>query len=290
MKAYIFPGQGTQYCGMGKELYENPRAKILFEQANDILGFRITDVMFQGSTEDLKQTQITQPAVYLYSVVLAKTLRDFAPDMVAGHSLGEFSALVAAEGLDFEAGLKLVFQRATAMQEACELIPSGMAAVLGLEDEIAEEICNDVKGMVVPANYNCPGQLVISGENKALTEACELIKTKYSKRAILLSVGGAFHSSLMEPARKKLAQAIEKSFIKEPFCPIYQNVSGKAARDPTTIKDLLIKQLTEPVQWKQSIERMISDGASIFIETGPGKVLQGLVKKIYPQIKTCSAH
>lgn len=289
MKAYIFPGQGAQYSGMGRELYEHPKAKALFERANEVLGFRVTDIMFEGSAEDLRQTHITQPAIYIHSVVLANTLDSFAPDMVAGHSLGEFSALVAAGGLDFEAGLELVYQRAMAMQKACELVPSGMAAVLGLEDRIVEDICKDTQGTVVPANYNCTGQLVISGEKRALEKASETMKNKGAKRVIMLEVGGAFHSPLMEPARKKLAEAIKKAFIKRPCCPIYQNVQGRGCEDPDIIKNHLIEQLTAPVRWRQSIEKMIADGANVFIETGPGKVLQGLVKKIHPQVKTCSA-
>ncbi|WP_103327971.1 ACP S-malonyltransferase [Bacteroidetes bacterium endosymbiont of Geopemphigus sp.] len=289
MKAYIFPGQGTQYSGMGRELYENPKGKALFERANEILGFRITDIMFKGNTEDLRQTHITQLSVYLHSVILVKTLDNFAPGMVAGHSLGEFSALVAAGGLDFEAGLELVYQRAMAMQEACELEPSGMAAVLGLEDQIVEEICKNTQGTVVPANYNCRGQLVVSGEKRALEKACEAMKNKDAKRVLMLAVGGAFHSPLMEPARKKLADTIKKTSIKRPCCPIYQNVHGQGCEDPDIIKKHLIEQLTAPVRWRQSIEKMIGEGANIFIETGPGKVLQGLVKKIHPQFKTCSA-
>lgn len=281
MKAYIFPGQGAQFTGMGKDLYENSeKAKELFEKANDILGFRITDIMFEGSAEDLKQTKVTQPAVFLHSVILAKTLEDFAPDMVAGHSLGEFSALVANGTLNFEDGLELVSKRAQAMQHACELEASTMAAVLGLEDSVVEQVCSNIDGIVVAANYNCPGQLVISGSTGAVTAACEQLKKEGAKRAMLLPVGGAFHSPLMKPAEEELAKAIETTTFNEPKCPVYQNVTATAVTDPSAIKQNLIKQLTAPVKWTQSVQQMIADGAEEFIEVGPGKVLQGLVKKI----------
>jgi len=291
MKAYIFPGQGAQFVGMGKDLYQNSDlAKQLFEKANDILGFRITDIMFEGTPEELKQTKVTQPAIFLHSVVLAKTLGDsFAPNMVAGHSLGEFSALVANKTLSFENALNLVLQRATAMQKACEIAPSTMAAVLGLEDNVVENVCESIDGVVVAANYNCVGQLVISGEVKAVEKACELLKEKGAKRAMLLPVGGAFHSPMMEPAREQLAQAIENTEFSSPICPIYQNVSAKAVSDPFKIKENLIIQLTAPVKWTQSVQQMISDGANEFIEVGPGNVLQGLVKKIDKNVSTASA-
>jgi len=282
MKAYIFPGQGAQFSGMGLDLYENSTlAKEYFEEANKILGFRITEVMFRGSDEDLKQTKVTQPAIFLHSVILAKTLGDsFKPDMVAGHSLGEFSALVANGTLDFSSALSLVFKRALAMQKACELQESTMAAVLGLEDSIVEDICAETPGIVVAANYNCPGQLVISGELEAVKLACETLKTKGAKRALLLPVGGAFHSPLMEPAREELAAAIEQTNFHQPFCPVYQNVTATAVTDPLAIKKHLIAQLTAPVKWTQTVKQMVADGASSFYEIGPGKVLQGLVKKI----------
>lgn len=285
MKAVVFPGQGAQYPGMGKSLYEeNPAAKALFEQANEILGFRITDILFEGTEEELKQTKVTQPAIFLHSVILAKTTPDFAPDMVAGHSLGEFSALVANGTLSFEDGLRLVFQRALAMQEACEINPSSMAAILGLEDQIVEEICAGISGeIVVAANYNCPGQLVISGSTKGIEIACELLKAAGAKRALPLPVGGAFHSPLMEPAREKLQKAIEETQFHNPSCPIYQNVSTTAVSDVVTIKANLIAQLTAPVKWTQSVQQMVADGATEFVECGPGKVLQGLVKKIHPE-------
>lgn len=291
MKAYIFPGQGAQFSGMGSDLYEqSPEAKDLFNQANDILGFSITDVMFEGSTEDLKQTKVTQPAIFLHSVILSKVLGDnFKPDMVAGHSLGEFSALVANGTLSFEEGLKLVSQRAQAMQHACELEPSTMAAVLGLEDEVVEAVCAETEGIVVAANYNCPGQLVISGEVAAVEKACENLKERGAKRAVILPVGGAFHSPLMEPARKDLAAAIENTEFRKPLCPVYQNVSTFAVNTPAEIKENLIFQLTAPVKWTQSVQNMIKDGASIFTEVGPGKVLQGLVKKIDRSAETNSA-
>lgn len=282
MKAYVFPGQGAQFSGMGLELYENSTlAKEYFEEANKILGFRITEVMFRGSDEDLKQTKVTQPAIFLHSVILAKTLGDsFKPDMVAGHSLGEFSALVANGALDFSSALSLVFKRALAMQKACELQVSTMAAVLGLDDSIVEDICAETPGIVVAANYNCPGQLVISGELEAVKMACETLKTKGAKRALLLPVGGAFHSPLMEPAREELAAAIEQTNFHQPFCPVYQNVTATAVTDPLAIKKNLIAQLTAPVKWTQTVKQMVADGATSFYEIGPGKVLQGLVKKI----------
>ncbi|GGH41122.1 ACP S-malonyltransferase [Mangrovimonas yunxiaonensis] len=282
MNAYIFPGQGAQFSGMGLDLYENaPMAQDLFEKANNILGFSITDIMFEGSAEDLKQTKVTQPAIFLHSVILAKTLGDqFKPDMVAGHSLGEFSALVANGTLTFEDGLKLVSQRAQAMQKACELQPSTMAAVLGLDDAVVESVCASTEGIVVAANYNCPGQLVISGEIDAINKACETLKEKGARRALVLPVGGAFHSPLMEPAREELAAAIENTTFNKPNCPIYQNVTANAVIDEAAIKTNLISQLTAPVKWTQSVQQMIADGATLFTEVGPGKVLQGLVKKI----------
>lgn len=282
MNAYIFPGQGAQFVGMGLDLYENyPLAKELFEQANNILGFSITDIMFQGTPEDLKQTKVTQPAIFLHSVIMSKVMgEDFKPDMVAGHSLGEFSALGANGVLSFEDGLKLVSQRALAMQKACEVQPSTMAAVLGLENEVVEKVCQEIEGVVVAANYNCPGQLVISGEIEAINKACESLKEAGARRALVLPVGGAFHSPLMEPAREELAAAIENTSFNEPSCPIYQNVSTTAISDSATIKQNLISQLTAPVKWSQSVQQMIADGATLFTEVGPGKVLQGLVKKI----------
>lgn len=291
MNAYIFPGQGAQFSGMGLDLYENsPLAQEFFEKANDILGFHITDIMFEGSAEDLKETKVTQPAIFLHSVILAKTLgENFKPDMVAGHSLGEFSALVAAGALTFEDGLKLVSQRAQAMQKACELQPSTMAAVLGLEDAVVEKICNTIDGVVVPANYNCPGQLVISGEVEAINKACEALKEAGARRALVLPVGGAFHSPMMEPAREELAAAIENTTFSKPNCPIYQNVTASAITDENEIKANLILQLTAPVRWTQSVQQMIADGAKHFTEVGPGKVLQGLVKKINREAETTSA-
>lgn len=291
MKAYVFPGQGAQFTGMGKELYNsNPLAKELFEKANNILGFRITDIMFEGTAEQLKQTNVTQPAVFLHSVILAKTLGDsFIPDMVAGHSLGEFSALVAAGALTFEDGLKLVAQRAAAMQKACEITPSTMAAVLGLEDKIVEDVCASIDGVVVAANYNCPGQLVISGETKAVEAACEAMKAAGAKRALILPVGGAFHSPMMEPAREELAAAIEQTTITNPVCPVYQNVPATAVIDAEQIKRNLIIQLTAPVKWTQSVQNMIADGATLFTEVGPGNVLQGLIKKINKEADTAAA-
>ncbi|HOH74458.1 MAG TPA: ACP S-malonyltransferase [Paludibacteraceae bacterium] len=282
MKAFVFPGQGAQFVGMGKDMYENSAlAKEMFEKANEVLGFRITDLMFEGTDEDLRQTKVTQPAVFLHSVILAKTMGDkFAPDMVAGHSLGEFSALVAAGALSFEDGLVLVSKRAMAMQKACEIEPSTMAAVLALDDAKVEEICASINGVVVAANYNCPGQLVISGSIAAVEEACANMLEAGAKRALKLPVGGAFHSPLMEPARVELAAAIEKAQIVAPICPIYQNVTASAETDPKVIKAKLVEQLTAPVRWTQSVQNMIADGATLFVEVGPGKVLQGLVKKI----------
>ena len=290
MKAYVFPGQGAQFTGMGKDLYETSTlAKDLFEKANDILGFRITDIMFEGTTEQLKETNVTQPAVFLHSVILAKTLENFKPEMVAGHSLGEFSALVANGALSFEDGLKLVFQRAQAMQKACEIKPSTMAAVLGLEDNIVEEVCEAIDGIVVAANYNCPGQLVISGEFSAVEKACEAMKEAGAKRALILPVGGAFHSPMMEPAREELAAAIKATTFSTPICPVYQNVTASAVSDPNEIKRNLITQLTAPVRWTQSVQQMIADGATSFTEVGPGKVLVGLVNKINREVDTISA-
>ncbi len=291
MKAYVFPGQGAQYIGMGKELYEeHEEAKNLFEKANDILGFRITDIMFSGTEEELKQTKVTQPAIFLHSVILAKVLEDrFQPQMAAGHSLGEFSALVACGAMSFEDGLKLVSQRANAMQKACEVEPSTMAAILGMEDEDVERICADVPGVVVPANYNCPGQLVISGSIEAINKACEKLTEAGAKRAIKLPVGGAFHSPLMEPARAELEQAIENTEIITPTCPVYQNVVAKGVSNPDQIKKNLSAQLTAPVRWTQTMKQMIADGAKEMIEVGPGKVLQGLVKKVDRKFKTSSA-
>jgi len=290
MKAYVFPGQGAQFTGMGKDLYENSAiAKELFDKANDILGFDIKTIMFEGSAEDLKQTKVTQPAVFLHSVILAKSLPDFKPEMVAGHSLGEISALVANETLDFESGLKLVYKRALAMQAACEANPSTMAAILGLEDDIVEKTCQEIEGVVVAANYNCPGQLVISGEIEAVNLACEKLKELGAKRALVLPVGGAFHSPLMKPAEEELAKAIEDTTFNSPICPVYQNVTTVAVIDPNEIKKNLIAQLTAPVKWTQSVQNMIADGATEFIEVGPGKTLQGLVKKINKEAVTSSA-
>jgi len=291
MKAYIFPGQGAQFTGMGKDLYENSElAKSLFEKANEILGFRITDIMFEGTAEELKETKVTQPAIFLHSVILAKTLgEDFKPEMVAGHSLGEFSALVANGVLSFEDGLRLVSKRAMAMQKACEIKPSTMAAVLGLADEVVEQVCASIDGIVVAANYNCPGQLVISGETSAVEKACEAMKEAGAKRALLLPVGGGFHSPMMEPAREELAAAIEATTFSTPICPVYQNVTASAVSDPAEIKKNLIIQLTAPVKWTQSVQQMIKDGATLFTEVGPGKVLAGLIGKIDKEAVTANA-
>ena len=291
MKAYVFPGQGAQFTGMGKDLYENSAlAKDLFEKANEILGFRITDIMFEGTAEELKETKVTQPAVFLHSVILAKTLGDdFKPEMVAGHSLGEFSALVANGTLSFEDGLRLVSKRALAMQKACEITPSTMAAVLGLAGTIVEEVCASIEGVVVAANYNCPGQLVISGETSAVEKACVAMKEAGAKRALLLPVGGAFHSPMMEPAREELAAAIEATTFSTPICPVYQNVTATAVSSPQEIKKNLITQLTAPVKWTQSVQQMIADGATLFTEVGPGKVLAGLIGKIDREAITANA-
>lgn len=290
MKAYIFPGQGAQFSGMGKELYENEIAKELFEKANEIIGFRISDIMFSGTDEELKETKVTQPAIFLHSVILAKTLgADFQPDMVAGHSLGEFSALVAANALSFEDGLRLVIARANAMQKACELQPSTMAAILGLADEVVEKICEEIDEVVVAANYNCPGQIVISGSIEGVDIACQKLTEAGAKRALKLNVGGAFHSPLMEPARVELQEAIENVTVLSPVCPIYQNVDPVPNTDPEKIKANLITQLTGAVKWTQTLERMIADGASEFVEVGPGNVLQGLVKKVNRAFPTSSA-
>jgi len=290
MNAYIFPGQGAQFAGMGKDLYDNDtQAKELFEQANEILGFEITKTMFEGPEEDLRQTKVTQPAIFLHSVILAKSIDDFKPDMVAGHSLGEFSALVANKALTFEDGLKLVFARAMAMQEACEAEPSTMAAILGLEDQVVEQVLKQIDDVVVPANYNSPGQLVISGSINGINIACEKLKEAGARRALPLKVGGAFHSPLMEPARVKLAEAINNTNFNNPICLVYQNVNAKAVSDPEQIRKNLVAQLTSPVRWTQIVENMISDGASRFTEVGPGNVLQGLVKKINRDAVTESA-
>ncbi|MDG1778043.1 MAG: ACP S-malonyltransferase [Flavobacteriaceae bacterium] len=291
MNAYIFPGQGAQFPGMGQDLYEQSSvAKSLFEEANSILGFDITKIMFEGSAEDLKQTNVTQPAIFLHSVILAKSMGEqFKPEMVAGHSLGEFSALVANNTLSFEHGLKLVAQRADAMQKACNSTEGTMAAVLGLGDEVVESVCAEIQGVVVAANYNCPGQLVISGAIEAIHAACEILKEKGARRALVLPVGGAFHSPLMEPAREQLASAIEQTIFNTPSCPIYQNVTANAVQDTAEIKTNLIAQLTSPVRWTQSVEQMIADGAQHFIEVGPGKVLQGLMRKINREVNTSGA-
>ena len=287
-KAFVFPGQGAQFVGMGKDLYDNNAvAKEMFDKANEILGFRITDLMFEGTEEDLRQTKVTQPAIFLHSVILAKVLGDdFNPDMVAGHSLGEFSALVAAGALSFEDGLKLVSKRAMAMQKACELRPSTMAAVLALPDEKVEEICAEIDDIVAPANYNCQGQLVISGTVEGIDKACEKLLAAGARRALKLKVGGAFHSPLMQPAQEELAEAIEAAEFKTPVCPVYQNVDGKPHTDPKEIKENLVRQLTAPVRWTQDVEAMIADGATEFVELGPGNVLQGLVKKINREVAT----
>ena len=289
-KAYVFPGQGAQFVGMGKDMYENSElAKELFEKANEVLGFRITDLMFEGTDEDLRQTKVTQPAIFLHSVILTKAYADkFTPSMVAGHSLGEFSALVAAGALDFEDGLKLVYKRALAMQKACEAVPSTMAAVIGLADEKVEEICASIDGVVVPANYNCPGQLVISGSHEAIDAACEKLSEAGARRALKLPVGGAFHSPLMDPAKEELAAAIEQTTFKTPICPVYQNVSTKAETDPEVIKKNLVAQLTAPVKWTQSVQNMVADGMEQLVECGPGAVLQGLMKKINKEVEATS--
>jgi [acyl-carrier-protein] S-malonyltransferase len=288
MKAYVFPGQGAQFVGMGKDLYDNSStARELFEKANGLLGFRITDLMFSGTDEDLRQTKVTQPAIFLHSVLLAKTLGDdFKPDMVAGHSLGEFSALVASGALSFEDGLLLVFKRAMAMQKACEAEPSTMAAIVGLGDEIVETICNEIDEIVVPANYNCPGQLVISGSVQGIDTACAKLTEAGAKRALKLSVGGAFHSPLMEPARAELADAINSTKFNTPVCPVYQNVNASSVVDPEVIKQNLIAQLTAPVRWTQTVRNMLADGCTSFTEVGPGSVLQGLVKKVDRSVAT----
>jgi len=289
MKAYVFPGQGAQFTGMGKDLYDaSPKAKALFEEANDILGFKLTDVMFQGTADEQKQTKVTQPAIFLHSVAVALVNDTFAPDMVAGHSLGEFSALVANKTLSFADGVKLVYKRAMAMQHACEINPSTMAAIIGLDDKIVEDICASIDDIVVAANYNCPGQLVISGTINGVNVACEKLKAAGAKRALVLQVGGAFHSPLMEPARTELAAAIESTPFGKPICPVYQNVNAQPATDVKVIKDNLIAQLTSPVRWTQSVQSMVKDGAKTFIECGPGKVLQGLVKKISPEAEVMS--
>ncbi len=291
MKAYVFPGQGAQFSGMGLDLYnQSDVAKELFDSANLILGFKITEIMFNGSAEDLKQTKVTQPAIFLHSVILAKILGDnFKPEMVAGHSLGEFSALVSTGVISFEDGLKLVSKRATAMQKACDIQKSTMAAVLGLEDSIVEKVCDSIDGVVVAANYNCPGQLVISGEINAINEACEKLKENGARRALVLPVGGAFHSPLMNPAKEELEKAIKNTIFHKPSCPIYQNVTASAVMDDNKIKTNLISQLTSPVRWTHTIQQMVEDGASEFIEVGPGKVLQGLVKKINRESEVSSA-
>ncbi|TDO20036.1 ACP S-malonyltransferase [Pedobacter duraquae] len=290
MKAYIFPGQGAQFSGMGQGLYTQKAGAELFEQANEIIGFRISDIMFSGSEEELKQTNVTQPAIFLHSVILAKSLgADFKPDMVAGHSLGEFSALVAASALSFEDGLRLVITRANAMQKACELQPSTMAAILGLADDVVEKICAEIEEVVVAANYNCPGQLVISGSIPGIDEACSRLTAAGAKRALKLNVGGAFHSPLMEPAKVELQAAIEATTILSPVCPIYQNVDPRPNTDPAQIKQNLITQLTGAVRWTQTVEQMLADGATEFIEVGPGNVLQGLVKKVNRAVQTASA-
>ncbi len=291
MKAYIFPGQGAQFVGMGKDLYDNsPLAKKLFDQANEILGFSITDIMFEGTVEELKQTKVTQPAIFLHSVILSKVLgSEFVPDMVAGHSLGEFSALVANGVLSFEDGLRLVSKRAQAMQKACEVSESTMAAILGLEDAIVEEVCETIGSEVMAANYNCPGQLVISGGIEAVNEACVILKEKGARRALVLPVSGGFHSIYMKPAREELAKAIENTEFNTPTCPIYQNVTTTAVTDSEEIKRNVIAQLTAPVKWTQSVKQMIADGATLFTEVGPGKVLQGLVKKINKESETAKA-
>lgn len=291
MKAYVFPGQGAQYIGMGKDLYDkSTQAKELFEKANSILGFRITDMMFAGTDEDLKQTKVTQPAIFLHSTILAAVLgKSFKPDMVAGHSLGEFSALVANKSLSFEDGLVLVSKRAQAMQKACEKTPSTMAAILGLDDKIVEDICSSIKDVVVPANYNSPGQIVISGSNEGIDKAIEILKEKGAKRALKLAVGGAFHSPLMEPARVELEEAIRNTIFNKPVCPVFQNVNANPSTDPDSIKSNLVLQLTSPVRWTQSIYNMIAAGATSFVEVGPGNVLQGLIRKVNKDVATEAA-
>jgi len=282
MKAYVYPGQGAQFPGMGKELYEtNQEAKAFFEQANDILGFKITDIMFTGTDEELKQTKVTQPAVFLHSTILSLTNNDFKPEMVAGHSLGEFSALVANKALSFGDGLKLVYKRAMAMQKACDINPSTMAAIIGLDDDAVEDICDNIDEVVVAANYNCPGQLVISGSNEGIDIACEKLLAAGARRALPLQVGGAFHSPLMEPARIELEAAIQSTKFNDPICPVYQNATALPSMNIAVIRENLIKQLTSPVRWSQSVQNMVADGATHFVESGPGKVLQGLVKKIH---------
>lgn len=292
MKTYVFPGQGAQFVGMGKDLYDRfDEAKAMFERANEILGFRITDLMFAGTDEDLRQTRVTQPAIFLHSVILAKMLgEDFKPEKAAGHSLGEFSALVATGSIAFEDGLKLVYARALAMQKACEAEPSTMAAILGLDDDVVERICNEIDEVVVPANYNSPGQLVISGSFRGIEVACEKLKEAGAKRALPLKVGGAFHSPLMEPARLELAEAIHNTLVQKPICPIYQNVDAKPHCDPEEIKDNLIQQLTAPVRWTQIMQNMAAHGMTELIEVGPGTVLQGLVKKVAPEVEARSAN
>ena len=290
-KAYVFPGQGSQFPGMAKDLYEsNETAREMLEKANEILGFRITDIMFEGTADDLKQTKVTQPAIFLHSVIMARCLPDFKPDMVAGHSLGEFSALVAAGAMDFEEGLKLVSIRAQAMQKACESVPGAMAAVIALPTEKVEEICASCEGIVVAANYNCDGQIVISGEKEAVEAACVRMKEAGAKRALPLPVGGAFHSPLMEPARAELAEGIEKAVFSTPVCPVYQNVTAKPSTDPAEIKTNLLAQLTSPVRWTQSVKNMLENGAGHFVELGPGKVLQGLIAKISTEPVTIEGH
>jgi [acyl-carrier-protein] S-malonyltransferase len=290
MHAYVFPGQGAQFAGMGKELYEtNTEASKMFDRANEILGFRITDIMFEGTDEDLRQTKVTQPAIFLHSVILASTINDFNPDMVAGHSLGEFSALVANNTLSFEDGLQLVFKRAMAMQKACEAEPSTMAAILGLDDKVVEDACAEIPDIVVPANYNCPGQIVISGSISGIDKAVELLSAKGAKRALKLAVGGAFHSPLMEPAKQELSEAIEQTEFHTPLCPVYQNVNASPSIDPEAIKSNLLTQLVSPVRWTQSVQAMLNDGASLFTEVGPGKVLQGLINKTDRSANTESA-
>ncbi|MFC2115230.1 ACP S-malonyltransferase [Bacteroidota bacterium] len=290
MKAFVFPGQGAQFPGMGKDLYDQDHnSRALFEEANDILGFDITKIMFEGTQEDLRQTRVTQPAIFLHSVILAGTLGDFKPEMVAGHSLGEFSSLVANKALSFGDGLRLVAQRASAMQKACEAEPSTMAAIIGMEDNIVEEICRDIKEVVVPANYNCPGQIVISGSIPGIDKAVEKLTELGAKRALKLSVGGAFHSPLMEPARLELEAAIMATPVHEPICSVYQNVSAEPCSDPDTIRKNLVAQLTAPVRWTQTVKNMLRDGASSFTEVGPGKVLQGLIRKVNSEVPTQSA-